>query len=93
MKPSAILINTARGPVVDQSALIEALEGNRLAGAGIDVFDTEPPLPANHPIFRAPNTVLLPHIGFETSEALSAKAEIALQYLEDFLSAPHQQPV
>ena len=93
MKPSAILINTARGPVVDQSALIEALKGNRLAGAGIDVLDTEPPLPANHPIFRAPNTVLLPHIGFETSEALSAKAEIALRYLEDFLNAPHQQPV
>jgi len=41
----------------------------------------------------APNTVLLPHIGFETSEALSAKAEIALRYLEDFLNAPHQQPV
>ena len=93
MKPSAILINTARGMVVDQSALIEALEGNRLAGAGIDVFDTEPPFPANHPIFRAPNTVLLPHIGFETSEALSAKAEIALRYLEDFLNAPHQHPV
>lgn len=90
MKPSAILINTARGPVVDQSALIEALEQNRLAGAGIDVFDIEPPLPANHPIFKAPNTVLLPHIGFETVEAMSAKAEIALLYLEEFLSPRSQ---
>jgi phosphoglycerate dehydrogenase-like enzyme len=86
MKPSAILINTARGPIVDQSALIEALLQNRLAGAGIDVFDVEPPLPAKHPIFRAPNTVLLPHIGFETVEAMSAKADIALHHLENFLS-------
>ena len=91
MKPSAILINTARGPVVDQSALIEALDQKRLAGAGIDVFDTEPPLPAEHPIFQAPNTVLLPHLGFDTAEAISAKADIALHYLEDFLSAELQR--
>ena len=85
MKPSAILINTARGPIVDQSALIEALDQNRLAGAGIDVFDMELPLPANHPIFQARNIVLLPHVGFETVEAISAKADITLQHLEDFL--------
>jgi phosphoglycerate dehydrogenase-like enzyme len=87
MKPSAILINTARGPVVDQPALIEALDQNRLAAAGLDVFDTEPPLPASYPILKASNTILLPHIGFETAEAISAKADIALRYLEDFLSA------
>ena len=86
MKSSAILINTARGPIVDQSALLEALHQDRLAGAGIDVFDVEPPLPAKHPIFTAPNTVLLPHIGFETVEAMSAKADIALRHLENFLS-------
>ncbi len=85
MKPSAILINTARGPVVDQLALIEALNQKRLAGAGIDVFDVEPPLPAKDPIFQAPDTVLLPHVGFETAEAISAKADIALRHLEDFL--------
>lgn len=85
MKPSAILINTARGPVVDQPALIEALAQNRLAGAGLDVFDMEPPLPAKHPIFTAPNTVLLPHVGFETIEAMAAKADIALRCLEDYL--------
>jgi phosphoglycerate dehydrogenase-like enzyme len=85
MKPSAILINTARGPIVDQAALIEALLQNRLAGAGIDVFDQEPPLPTTHPIFKAPNTMLLPHIGFETVEAMSGKAEIALHHLESFL--------
>jgi phosphoglycerate dehydrogenase-like enzyme len=86
MKPSAILINTARGPVVDQSALIEALDQNRLAGAGLDVFDVEPPLPAKHPILTAPKTVFLPHVGFETVEAMSAKADIALHHLEDFLN-------
>ena len=85
LKRSAILINTARGPIVDQPALIEALEQNRIAAAGIDVFDMEPPLPSNHPILKAPNTLLAPHIGFETVEAMSAKADTALQHLEDFL--------
>jgi D-3-phosphoglycerate dehydrogenase len=85
MQPSAILINTARGPLVDQPALIEALAQDRLGGAGIDVFDIEPPLPVEHPIFQARNTVLLPHIGFETVEAISAKADIALRHLADFL--------
>ncbi len=95
MKRSAILINTARGPVVDQSALVEALDKNRIAGAGLDVFDLEPPLPADHPILKAPHTVLLPHIGFETAEAMSAKANIALQHLENFLSGrdpAHKRP-
>jgi phosphoglycerate dehydrogenase-like enzyme len=85
MKSSAILINTARGPVVDQSALIEALQQNRLAGAGLDVFDIEPPLPSDHPILHAPNTLLTPHIGFDTVEATAAKADIALHHLEEFL--------
>ena len=85
LKPSAILINTARGPIIEQAALVEALTQKRLAGAGLDVFDLEPPLPANHPILTAPNTVLTPHIGFETVEAMMAKANIALGHLEDFL--------
>jgi phosphoglycerate dehydrogenase-like enzyme len=85
LKPSAILINTARGRIVEQAALVEALTQKRLAGAGLDVFDLEPPLPANHPILTAPNTVLTPHIGFETAEAMMAKANIALGHLEDFL--------
>lgn len=92
LKPSAILINTARGPIVEQAALVEALNQKRLAGAGLDVFDLEPPLPANHPILTAPNTVLTPHIGFETVEAMAAKANIALGHLEDFLrKQPHRK--
>jgi phosphoglycerate dehydrogenase-like enzyme len=92
LKPSAILINTARGPIVEPAALVEALNQKRLAGAGLDVFDLEPPLPANHPILTAPNTVLTPHIGFETVEAMAAKANIALGHLEDFLrKQPHRK--
>jgi phosphoglycerate dehydrogenase-like enzyme len=87
MKRSAVLINTARGPVVDQVPLIEALQHKRLAGAGLDVFDLEPPLPPNHPILTTPNTILTPHIGFETAEAMTAKANIALGHLEDFLQS------
>jgi phosphoglycerate dehydrogenase-like enzyme len=92
LKPSAILINTARGPIIEQAALVEALTQKRLAGAGLDVFDLEPPLPANHPILTAPNAVLTPHIGFETVEAMAAKANIALGHLEDFLrKQPHRK--
>src|SRR5260221_5873602 len=67
MKPSAFLVNTSRGPIVDERALITALEGRRIAGAAIDVFDDEP-LPAEHPLRRLPNTVLTPHLGYVTVE-------------------------
>jgi phosphoglycerate dehydrogenase-like enzyme len=63
MKPSALLINTSRGPIVDEAALIEALREGRIAGAALDVFDTEP-LPAVHPLRYLPNTVLAPHTGY-----------------------------
>jgi D-3-phosphoglycerate dehydrogenase len=77
MKPSAILINTARGPVVDSQALAEALKEGRLAGAGIDVYETEPPIKADHPLLNAPNAVLAPHVAFATKEALERRADIA----------------
>lgn len=67
MKPSAYLINTSRGPIVDEGALLDALQNQRIAGAGLDVYDVEP-LPTDHPLRTQPNTLLLPHIGYVTSE-------------------------
>jgi D-3-phosphoglycerate dehydrogenase len=69
MKPGAILVNTARGPVVDTDALVAALESGRLAGAGLDVFDTEP-LPPNHPILTCEQVVLTPHNADQTPEGM-----------------------
>ena len=67
MKPTAFLVNTSRGPIVDEAALISALEGKRIAGAALDVYDTEP-LPQGHPFRRLTNTVVTPHLGYVTVE-------------------------
>jgi phosphoglycerate dehydrogenase-like enzyme len=69
MKPSAILINTARGGLIDVAALFEVLRANRIKGAGLDVYETEP-LPAGHPLTQLPNTVLTPHLGYVTEECM-----------------------
>jgi phosphoglycerate dehydrogenase-like enzyme len=63
MKPTALLVNTSRGPIVDESALVDVLRSRRIAGAGLDVFDTEP-LPAGHPLRSLDNVVATPHIGY-----------------------------
>ncbi len=75
MKPSAYLINSSRGPVVDQEALIEALELGLIAGAGLDVFDPEP-LPEDHPLYQMENVVLSPHMAGHTDEALYWMAQV-----------------
>lgn len=80
MKPDSILINTARGEVVDQSALVEALEQERIFGAGLDVCTPEP-LPADDALLKAPNLLLLPHIGSATVVARNAMAERAAKNL------------
>jgi phosphoglycerate dehydrogenase-like enzyme len=67
MKPSAYLINTSRGPLVDEAALIAALKENRIAGAGLDTYDTEP-LPRDHPLRKLPNALLTPHLGYVTAD-------------------------
>lgn len=90
MKPSAILINTARGPVVDNTALAEALKKGEIAGAGIDVFEIEPPLASDHPLFDAPNTVLTPHIAFATKEAIIRRAEITFNNIHKWLEGNPQ---
>ncbi len=68
MKPSAYLVNTSRGPIVDSSALLSALRSSSIAGAGLDVFDVEP-LPLSDPLRTAPNVVLTPHLGYVTEDA------------------------
>ena len=86
MKPTAILINVARGAVVDNAALAEALNEGRIAGAGIDVFDMEPPIPADYPLLGAKNTVLTPHVAFATDESMLRRAEIVFDNLDAWLS-------
>ncbi len=85
MKPSAYLVNTSRGPVVDTDALLAALESGAIAGAGIDVYDTEP-LPGDHPLRRAPRTVLTPHLGYVTEDSYDTffrdAVEDVLAYLD-----------
>ncbi len=71
MKPTAYLINTSRGPIVDEAALLAALRAGRIAGAGLDVYDTEPP-PPDHPLRSLPNVTLSPHLGYVTREMLGA---------------------
>ena len=67
MKPTAFLVNTSRGPIVDSGALLEALHAGAIAGAGLDVYDEEP-LPGSHPLRAAPRTVLTPHLGYVTDD-------------------------
>ncbi len=93
MKPSAILVNTARGNVVDIPELAEALKDGIIAGAAIDVYEKEPPLDGEHPLFGAPNTLLLPHIGFATEEAIHIRTEIVMENLWRWLQGTPQNIV
>ncbi len=77
MKPTSILVNTARGAVVDEAALVEALRGETIRGAGLDVFEQEP-MPENHPLASLPNVVLTPHSGGVTAEALETGLRLAV---------------
>lgn len=93
MKPSAFLINTAVGPIVDNDALADALRNGTIAGAGLDRVDMEPPIPANYPILDAPNTVLLPHIGFATEEAMVRRAEITFENIVNWEKGQQENTV
>ncbi len=85
MKQSAILINTARGGVVDQDALVAALNERRIAGAACDVFEGEPPLPLDYPLLHTPNTIVTPHVAFASAESLEQRAEIVFENLYSWL--------
>ena len=92
MKPSAILLNTARGAIVDEAALVDALAARRIAGAGLDVFETEP-LPANHPLCALDNVVLTPHSAGIAPEALEAGLQLAVDNVREFLRGRPQNVV
>ncbi|MDY3038417.1 MAG: NAD(P)-dependent oxidoreductase [Eubacteriales bacterium] len=85
MKKTAVLVNTARGPVVDTKALADALNSGRIAGAAIDVFDAEPPLDADEPLINAKNTVVTPHVAFATDESMIKRAEIEFRNIAEFI--------
>ncbi|MBE6342775.1 MAG: hydroxyacid dehydrogenase [Lentimicrobiaceae bacterium] len=84
MKRSSIIVNAARGPVVNAQDLSDALKEGRISGAALDVYDVEPPLDSNNPMLDAPNTILLPHIGFATKEAFELRLGIVVNNVEQF---------
>jgi len=84
MKPTAVLINTARGPIIDEEALFRALRDRWIWAAGLDVFEAEP-LPPDSPLRSLTNVVLLPHIGSATIETRTSMAVIAAQNIRDYL--------
>ena len=93
MKPTALLINTARGPVVDSAALAAALNSGEIAGAGIDVFEMEPPVPTDHPLLNAPHVVVTPHVAFASQQAFQKRAVIVAENLKQFLAGTPQNVV
>lgn len=85
MKPTALLINTARGPVCDIPAVANALNNGTIAGAAFDVFDKEPPLPLDHSLLKAKNCLLTPHIAFATEESFADRADIVFGHVDEWL--------
>ncbi len=86
MKETAIIINAARGPVINANDLAKALKNGKIAGAALDVYDTEHPLCEENPLLSAPNTMLQPHIGFATEEAFELRLGIVVRNVEKYLS-------
>ena len=93
MKKDAILINTARGGVIDNAALAELLKEGKIAGAGIDVYDGEPPLAKDDPLLLAPHTVLAPHVGFDTEEAMQRRAIIVFDNIKSYLQGKQKNVI
>ncbi len=90
MKPDALFINVARGPIVDNQALADALNAGLIRGAGIDVFDMEPPLPAEEPLHQAKNIWLAPHVAFATKESIERRAQITFDNVTAWMDGTPQ---
>ena len=93
MKKSAFLINTARGPVVDAEALAEALNEGRIAGAAVDVFEMEPPVPKDHVLFGAKNLIATPHVAFASEQAFGKRADIVCENIQGWLEGRPQNVI
>lgn len=93
MKPSALLINVARGPVVVAKDLADALNTGVIAGAGIDVFDKEPPLDESEPLLHAKNCLLTPHVAFATKESMTLRAQIVFDNLQAWMDGNQKNVV
>ena len=93
MKPTALLINVARGPVVVAKDLADALNNGVIAGAGIDVFDKEPPLDESEPLLHAKNCLLTPHVAFATKESMTLRAQIVFDNLQAWLDGGQKNAV
>lgn len=93
MKPTAVLVNLARGPVVVSKDLADALNNDVIASAAIDVFDREPPLDADEPLLHAKNTILTPHVAFATRESMSLRAKIVFDNLKAWMAGKPQNVV
>lgn len=85
MKKDSILINTARGPIVDSQALADALNQGRIAGAAADVFEMEPPIPEEHPLLHAKNCIVTPHVAFASIQAMYKRADIVAENLKTYI--------
>jgi glycerate dehydrogenase len=92
MKPNGLLLNTSRGPLIDEAALAEALNSGRLAGAGLDVISVEPP-PGDNPLLKAKNCIITPHLAWGTRAARSRLMKIAVQNVRAFLEGKPQNVV
>lgn len=93
MKKSSILVNTARGPLVDNEALANTLHEGKISGAGIDVFDMEPPLPFEYSLLKENKVVVTPHIGFATKEAMVRRAKIVFENISRWIEGNPQNVI
>ena len=85
MNPDTVFINCARGPIVDNAALVKALNEDKLGFACVDVFDMEPPIPSDYPLLHAKNTLLTPHQAFISEESMLRRAQIVFDNVYAFL--------